>query len=227
MTGFAEREALYLRREQEGLMGQSTLAAARYVMKRNKGIDAVYLRIFDYKPNVTDNPEEVIPVDRATFMIGDPVGRHFYTMSSTENIALDSIVHLDPNSQEAQRLGSETANFAMMDLQVPVHDLAPELIGQQLQERVIPKFGGGILLQTGRSYHFLGNELFAPKDYFNYLSAWLLSEVVTQIHASLPRVHTPIADVRYVAHSMKRRTTGLRLTTRGRKIFEPRVIAFI
>lgn len=209
--------------EAEALIGATTLECARWVVDRLPGILHVQLRTFHYVPDTTLLDEPVYQLDRNTFLHGTPVEELAETLPPETNIALDSPVWLsyqEPDDEPA-------AHFAMMDLAVPKGSKAPEFIRDVLIPRIVPTYGGGFLLETGKSYHFLGMKLLLKDRYYDFLADFILAGPVTRIHEGLPRVHTPVADVRYSAHSIKRRTTGLRLTTKGNKTVEPRVVAVI
>lgn len=55
----------------------------------------------------------------------------------------------------------------------------------------------------------------------------LITSIVTVTPDDVPNQHEVISDYRYIGHSLIRGSTGLRITTRGTKTFEPRVVAVI
>lgn len=69
--------------------------------------------------------------------------------------------------------------------------------------------------------------MLGPEEWLDFLGLNLITSIVTQVDENLPRVHEFISDYRYIGHSMLRRSTGLRVTTRGSKTFTPQVVSVI
>jgi len=204
--------------ELEVCIGFSTLECARFVMERHPEIARVQLRAYNYRPDTHDQTEPLLPVDRDIFMTQSIADEFASRYGENWNVVLDSLVKLQNGT---------SAHFLMMDLHPPKFDGITDFIREQMQRTVIPRFGGGFLLETNRSYQFFGTGIIPQDMYREYLAWFQLADKVTSIHPSLPRQHTMVADHRYIAYSHLRGTTGLRLTTRADKAVEPRVVAIV
>lgn len=114
----------------------------------------------------------------------------------------------------------------MMDLHPLKSPASLEKCARRLKEIVVPEFGGGFILETGRSYHFLRRELLTPEGFIRFLGACLLTSIVT-VRQNGPNIHETIADYRYIGHSLSRGSTGLRITANGEKNTLPHVVKVI
>lgn len=92
---------------------------------------------------------------------------------------------------------------------------------------VVPYFGGGVILETQNSYHFIGCKIFKQSRFSEFMGRSLISSTVTIIPDSEERFHEHISDYRFIGYSLLRDFTCLRITTNGEKKFRPVVIAEI
>lgn len=200
-------------------LGLSTLDCGRYVVANNPGVSYVFYRKYIYIPQQPSlNTEERTSISRDNFLNGfDP-----YTLISADdeksNIALDSTVQLS-NDDEAY--------FLMMDLQPSKSAENQRLIEARLRDQVTPYFGGGFLLESSNSYQYFGERIADNKGWLDFIGRSLLLSIVTTDSASDSKRFVEIPDTRYIGHSILRRSTGLRITTRDTKSFNPRSIAYI
>lgn len=200
------------------LVGLKTIDCVRYVVAQNQQIGEIFFRGYNYVPNQPSGDEPRFSVSRDRLLGGfdpevllDGLGEGF-------NIALDSRVLL--------AVGEET-NFLMVDLapsKTPDNQLKIE---SRLRELIVPHFGGGFLLETNRSYQYLGFRTVNYDGWLDFLGRCLITSIVTKTPEDQPNIHEVIADYRYIGHSILRRSTGLRVTTSGSKVFEPKSISVI
>ena len=190
----------------ERCIGLSTLECTKFIVSQNPQISHLYLRPYIYTP---DQPyiTEPFPVGREEFLFGQPLTRFAEHLALGDNVALDSQVVASLKVQ----------NLAMMDFAPVKSDQAQARIKERFSQLIVPKFGGGFLLETGRSYHFLGENILDNKGWLDFLGYCLLTSIE----------HELIADARYIGYSIIRRSTGLRVTTAGTKTFQPRCVAII
>lgn len=72
---------------------------------------------------------------------------------------------------------------------------------------------GGAILESGRSYHYLGFSLVHEREWLSFLAKCLLL--------------SPLTDIRYIAHRMLEGIGALRISTCTRKPYMPKVVDFI
>lgn len=72
---------------------------------------------------------------------------------------------------------------------------------------------GGVLLDSGRSFHLYGAQLLSPVDWIGFMSQCLLL--------------SPLTDPRYIGHRLLSQFSVLRLTSSPCKPFVPRVVAAV
>lgn len=207
--------------EKESYKGKSTLEVAQRVVDDNASIAAVNLRPYFYVPNQTSSEEErAYEIPRVQFLNYDKkdLDNWLSKLCDGYNIALDSSVLLGDGSK---------GHLIMADLAPQKSDENLEKIRKRFEEIIKPKYGGGYLLETKRSYQFLGDEIVPQDEWYNLLGDLLISSIVTVTPSDMPNNHEIIADYRYIGHSLKRGTTGLRLTTSGKKTFVPSVVDFV
>ena len=209
--------------ELEALRGATTLEVARFVIGNLPQVSYVALRPYVYVPNTPSGDEQQIPVSREDFLHGSTVEDIIAGTPEDYNVALDSRLWL-----EGQEPGEEpAAHLPMMDLSVPKSPYAVDFVRERFGIEILPEFGGGFLIETNKSYHFLGRQLFPASRYLNFTSRMLRAAQETQVHKGVERIHTHIADYRYISYSLERGSTGLRLTARADKVVEPRVVGII
>lgn len=207
--------------EKVSCIGLSTLEVAQRVIDNNTSICAVNLRPYIYVPNQTSNEEErAYEVSRAQFLGYDKKDLDNWLSKLCEgyNIALDSSVVLGDGNR---------GHLIMADLAPQKSDENLDKIRNRFGEIIKPKYGGGYFLETKRSYQFIGDKVVSQDEWYKLLGNLLISSIVTVTPDDMPNKHEIIADYRYIGHSLKRGTTGLRLTTSGQKTFTPSVVDYI
>jgi hypothetical protein len=213
---FLERDLQY---EREQFLGLTTLEAARKIVKLNPKIQTVFLRPYRYvKGKIGGIGEERFPWERQDFTSGNLVSEFIENFGGGYNFALDSSVLLT---------NGRRGHFAMIDFNVSKSEEAKEKIIQKLNELIVPFYGGGLLLETGKSYHFLGFDIFDERCFSRFVGRALLTGSVIITPSNVPNDYEHLVDVRYLGHSLLRGTTGLRITAGERKTTTPRVIEVI
>jgi hypothetical protein len=207
-----------MHKDAEQLIGKSTLEAARFIVRNNQPIDAIYLRNYKYIPDQPSGQEPIIPIYRHSFLETDTVEKLCDHLSIGHNYALSSQVLLS---------GKHNANFLMMGMAPRKTEVSVEEMLVRFDEKIVPQFGNGFLIETKKSYQFMGFNIVDQNTWWNFLATCLVSSNVTRTPDDQPNKHEMFADYRYIGYSMLKRSTGLRITTRGSKTFEPKVIAVI
>jgi hypothetical protein len=99
---------------------------------------------------------------------------------------------------------------------IPMMDFRCHILGENLEriQWVVSSIAGapGVLLESGRSYHWYGYELLSPEDWVAFMGTCLL--------------YSPLVDTRYIAHRLKERNGVLRISAGGIKPKVPVVRAF-
>jgi len=101
-----------------------------------------------------------------------------------------------------------TLHIPMMDLDCSISDDNLRMVGQYA--RILGR--EGVILQTGRSYHYYGFHLMTKEDWNNFIASSMLAKV---------------CDIRYMAHKLKDGFITLRLTAGGIRNTEPRVVLVV
>lgn len=200
------------------LIGLKTIDCARYVVAQNPQIEEIFFRGYNYVPNKPSGEEPRFPVSRDRLLAGFDPEVLLDGLDEGFNIALDS---------RALLTAGEETNFLMVDLapgKTPDNQIKIE---ERFRELIVPHFGGGFLLETNRSYHYFGLGAFNFNRWLDFLGWCLITSIVTKTPDDQPNIHEVIADYRYIGHSILRRSTGLRVTTRDSKVFEPKSVAVI
>lgn len=206
--------------EKENNLGLSTLEIAQKIVGSSSSIQAVNLRPYHYVPNQPSTREISYPTLRDSFlgMKQQELEEWANSLGQEYNIALDSQVRFIDETQ---------GHLVMTDLAPEKSPENLEKIKQQLREIIKPRFGGGYLLETNRSYHYIGEATVAQQEWYESLGRFLITSIVTKTPDGVPNIHEVIADYRYIGHSLVRSTTGLRLTARGRKKVLPFVVDWV
>jgi hypothetical protein len=99
---------------------------------------------------------------------------------------------------------------------IPMMDFRCQILGENAEriEGVVNSIAGmsGVLLESGRSYHWYGFELLNPQDWVTFMGTCLL--------------YSPLVDTRYIAHRLKEWNGVLRVSAGGSKPKVPVVQAF-
>lgn len=100
---------------------------------------------------------------------------------------------------------------------IPMMDFrcAPSASNLERTKLALRKLGQtrGVVLQSGRSYHFYGFQLQTQEEWIDYMARSLLL--------------APFVDARFVAHRLIEGTAVLRITASERKPFLPSVVAIL
>lgn len=109
-------------------------------------------------------------------------------------------------SRCTDRRGREV-HIPLLDLRCPPSPENERILGAALTRVHAP---GGLLLESGRSYHFYGKSQLNPDEWRQFMARALL------LH--------PFVDSRYVAHRLLAGQAVLRVSTCPRKPTEPRLV---
>lgn len=203
----------------ERFIGFSTMECAREIVRLNPEISGLQLRAYYYIPDKPSGDDEpIFRLSREEFLEGTRVEEVLQRLGPEWNLALDSPVVLQ---------SGETGHFAMADLAPRKSPESLVKVVGRIREIIVPQFGGGFLLETRKSYHYLGTKILSQDEWQRFLGFCLITSIVTVTPDDVPNQHEVICDYRYVGHSLIRGSTGLRITTRGTKTFEPRVVVVI
>ncbi len=100
-------------------------------------------------------------------------------------------------------------HIPMMDLDCPISNENLRMAGEYA--KILGR--QGVVLQTGRSYHYYGFHLLTEKEWWNdFIPSSMLGKV---------------CDIRYMAHKLKDGFITLRLTAGGIRQTEPKVVFIV
>lgn len=201
------------------LKGLGTLETIDAIVKDNEEITELEARSYfyiPYKPTLDD--ENIMRIKRDDFLEGSQLKKFVNSQTEGWNVAVNSKVKLSDGT---------IAHIPMLDLAPRKSKEALRKIQSQLMKIIKPHFGEGYVLETGKSYHYIGAKIFAEKRLNEFLGRSLITSIVTKTPEEIPNIHEHIVDYRYVGYSLMRNGTGLRITTSGDKKFVPRVVAVI
>ncbi|MBI4091916.1 MAG: hypothetical protein HY427_01780 [Candidatus Levybacteria bacterium] len=203
----------------EKYIGLTTLDCAKLVVAQNPHIHTLSFRAYFYIPNTeSGDSEEAFRIPKDSFLQGDALNHRAQDLPERWNIAICSPVGLTDGSMR---------HLELLDLALSKSDENLQRTAQRLRQIIVPRFGGGFILETRKSYHFFGRRLLTPDQWLDFLGASLLTSIVTVTPDEDPNIHERVADYRYIGYSLLRRYTGLRITTNGDKTFVPRVVDVI
>lgn len=206
--------------EQEKFLGLTTLQVARLIVSEDPKIKTVFLRAYTYVPDkpTEEGSEPCLPLLREDFLGGEAVDNFIEGFDHEWNISLDSHMEFEDGRK---------GHFPMLDMGPRKSEESLEKVKRRLKEIVVPHFGGGVLLETKKSYHYLGYTPFSEDRYQEFLGRSLITSIVTVTPEDIPNEHELIVDYRYIGHSLIRGSTGLRISAKGTKTMLPKVIATI
>ncbi len=113
----------------------------------------------------------------------------FYEKNRDEYLALSSKIKMKDNT---------ICHLPMIDFHVPYSETNQDLIEDVLTELALVS---GYIINSGQSFHFIGNQLFDDSKYYNFLAQILL--------------FAPVVDKSWVAHQMIEGYCALRLTKKN------------
>lgn len=206
--------------EKEACLGLSTLELTQRIISNNPNIAYIHLRPFRY---IADRPsigEISHPIPIAQFLEFKQSDLNGWAAKEGDgyNIALDSTI---------EQIDGNIGHLVMVDLAAKKSPENLEKSKRRFKEIISPQFGGGFFLETDASYHYIGEQVVNQEDWQKLLGYLLITSNVIRMPDGIPNVHERIVDDRYIGHSLIRGTTGLRLTTLGKKKVEPFVVDFI
>lgn len=200
-------------------LGLTTLQCAGIIVAENPLIERVNLRCYFYIPEKPSGEDEkLIALDRETFLNGKVLQKLMMELSEGWNISFDSKVKdKDGNMQQ----------LPMMDLSLQKSEENLARTKDRLERLIVPRFGGGYILETQKSYHFFGKKLLDHEEWLRFLGFSLLTSIVTVASEGQENIHELVSDYRYVGHSLIRGSTGLRITANGSKSVLPRIVSVV
>jgi hypothetical protein len=206
--------------EKESALGLSTLELVQRIIKANPSIAGVYLRPFVYIADRPSTGETSYPFPAAQFLALPQSSLDSWALREGEgyNIALDSTVDF---------VNGQKGHLIMMDLAAKKSEEGLTRSKEQFSKIIKPNFGGGFFLETDGSYHYVGEKPVEQSDWQRALGYFLITSRITRMPDGIPNIHERIVDDRYIGHSLIRGTTGLRLTTLGKKKVIPTVVDYI
>lgn len=200
-------------------LGLTTLQCAKAVVVEDPKIQRVNFRkYFNIPEKPTEEDEELIGLDRQAFLSGNVLTRLIRDYPEGWNISFDSRVE-DANGNAFQ--------LPLMDLALRKSEENLDRTKERLKKLIVPRFGGGFILETKDSYHFFGKRLLSHGEWLKFLGFSLLTSIVTVTPEDQGNIHELISDYRYIGHSLIRGSTGLRITANGSKSVLPKVVAII
>ena len=197
--------------------GATSMDVLRYIASLNPHI--LSFEFSRYKPVINVSEMKVEP-DLKTLMT-----RHYPPKDTTKLNAFQVINNPDPNfgldlaDGEVINLHSRVITQSGAILHVPMMDLDSDTftISDENLQRVVKyaKIIGreGVVLQTGRSYHYYGFHLMTTEEYW--------SEFIPQ------SMRGKVCDIRFISHKLEDQFITLRITAGGIRNTEPKVVAII
>lgn len=131
-------------------------------------------------------------------------------MEESEQLAISSKVRL---------VSEETAHLPMMDFEIGKDEAGLTKVKTRLKQVGI---ANGYILESGKSYHFYGRDVLSQEQWLDFMGKCLLTSIV-HTRENIEQV----ADPRYIGHSLRRGCNTLRVTSRGEKVFVPKVVSKI
>ena len=99
-------------------------------------------------------------------------------------------------------------HIPMMDLDCSISDENLKAVGEYA--KILGR--EGVILQTGRSYHYYGFHLMSKSEWVDFIASSMLAKV---------------CDIRYMAHKLKDGFITLRITAGGMRNTEPKVVLVV
>lgn len=99
-------------------------------------------------------------------------------------------------------------HIPMMDLDCTISEENLQMVGEYA--RILGR--EGVVLQSGRSYHYYGFHLLSRAEWIDFMASSMLAKV---------------CDIRYMAHKLKDGFITLRLTAGGIRNAEPKVVLVV
>lgn len=206
------------KREGEEFLGLTTVDCARLVISELPTVKTLNFRSYCYIPQQLNEGSQIFSLSREEFLHGADLSKKADNLSVGWDIALSSRVDTTDSS---------SAHFALIDLAVKKTDTAIAKVTKQFEKYGITSMvGGGFLLETGKSYHFFGQNLLPFQDWLDFLGRCLLTSIVTTDPVTQENIHERIVDERFIGHSLRRGSCDLRVTSNSKNVI-PRVVKMI
>ena len=154
-------------------------------------------KLMDAVEFAAPTPDDFIEITRSAALSGALTDLR-RNAGSPKSIAVSSCVGKE---------GDEDKHVPMLDLRVRVSSQA-RVAAVRIGRRLLP--GGGVLLESGRSYHLVGFTLMMRVTLHRFLARALL--------------WCPVVDRLYIAHHLLRGWCSLRITAGGGNERPPRVV---
>ena len=211
---FPTRDIIVLMNE---MLGKTTQECAKFVVGQHREIAGIIVRPYVYIPNQRSIGEEKILITREHFLNSFDANEMLQGRPEGTNITLDSTIKLDDDTN---------GYWPLLDLAMNKSDDNLRMAIDRTETQMSEFTGRVFLLETNRSYHLMGTKILPNENlWFDFLGKSLVSNIVIKTPDDQPNIHIPYVDYRYIGYSILRRSSGLRLTTSGKKTFEPRVVA--
>jgi hypothetical protein len=207
--------------EKESCLGLSTLELAKRVMGSIPSIQNVQLSAHYRIPHSPIETERLSYVSRDVFFAMQQKDFDALAQSYGDkwHISLGSRVSLADDKQ---------AHLITTDLDLSKSEENLALIKKRFNEIIKPKYGGGFILETGKSYQFFGIGIVGENEWYSgLLASFLMTSIVKEVPQGMVEPHILLVDDQHIGHSMSRGHTCVRLTTRAEKEFTPFVKDYI
>ena len=184
------------------------LELVTHIINENSEIEGVSYWTYHYVPLQIDEKEmnKLHWTPKEEFLDSTFIDNFYKTYPPQIQLAISSLVETKDGLK----------HIPMMDFDILKGEEGLEILLRRLYKSQISE---GWILETGRSYHYYGQNLLTEDEWLDFLARCLLtSEVRSRDNI------VQVADTRYIGHALRRRDCSLRLTTRDDKTFIPRVI---
>lgn len=195
-------------------IGSNCRDVLREIILRHS-ITMVDFRAYYYIPQQTDCPKK--PFSLKTDESFEPrLEKEIGQLQDGWDIGVYSNVFTDKGKR----------HIPQIDFELPISPKAQEILIRILYEKIVPDFGRGALLESGNSYHFWGTErLLLRRDWgVHFEIDWVDFMAVMLLTSGHQIVN--LVDVRWVAYSLLRGATVLRVSAKTKKML-PRVVALV
>jgi hypothetical protein len=189
------------------------------IVAANPGLESLHLVAYHEGPNWRDlrQPGQDSSVDFLLQGIQQDRGERILTKVLRDEISTDKLLGFARGLGEDQLLaviskvslgGGETGHIPMMDFMAPPSSKNQEVLTRLLREL---HYGRGWLLESGRSYHYYGDQILTAEEWKVFLGKCLLM--------------SGYVDDRYIGHQLVDGHCVLRLSAGKLKVSLPRVVA--
>jgi len=195
------------------LLGFTTLKIIEKILNTNSEIGKVILREYTYPampvgtgPAVGDS---LSTLSARNISRNKKLEARIKNLCDNRNIGIESKVVVD----------SRVMHIPMMDFAVIKSESNLNKIVKLWKKLIIPEFGGGVIIETDNSYHFIGTKRLLSNSELEKYLAWSMLCVTGS-----PKKLKTYVDVQYVAYSLLKKSMCLRITAYPKSKFNPHVI---